>query len=366
QVLIVLAISRGNPRQPPNVDTVRINDSLYITADTVLALQQFSAETLWLQTYPHGFTAQDTIIVTWTATKRSNLTPATDALSSTAARYFYAGTLPAIADSIDTIVVLDTIKMTAVNGRGYSLRKYFVVCLVHPVAGRGPIIDSVSVGNRHFAADTAALLSYSAVIVDSVPLDAFARGFNSLEVVNYRWSASSGANLVPYATGAGKKAYYKCTGTTCRDTVAVANAATVVDTVTVVVTRIGNNQSRQSIVLKKAPKRLNRAPYFDSITVADTVFKGADSAYGYLKARARDTLRMSFAIRDSDAVLDSLYFKAAATDTAGFGRPVRTSKNLYKITLVCRDASYVDTLTATASDQWLASRSKQVYITVTK
>jgi hypothetical protein len=254
--------------------------------------------------------------------------------------------------------------MTATNGRGYAVRKYIEVCLAHLATGR-PVIDSVLAGSSRMAADTTKVLSYANLIIDSLPLAVMARGLNNREILSYQWTAKTAANIFTYPLLSAKNAYYRYPGSDRRDTSFVANAATVIDTVTVTVTRVTGDKSHQSIALIKIPKRYNKTPFFDSIVVADTTFKGSDSLYDYEKAMALDTVHFTFDVGDSDAT-DSLFFSWSAIDTAGLQSPVKVNKNLFRGTFCCRDTSYTDTITATVRDQWQASRSKMLYITVTK
>ncbi|HEX7511218.1 MAG TPA: hypothetical protein VF335_07960, partial [Chitinivibrionales bacterium] len=321
---IIIVKGYLGPNKPPVFDSLRVNDTVAKGAWTLLRYQATCRDTIRFRMYGHDPDSADTAYWTVRCLDSTRL----KTVSDTAALYVCKDTL-----NKDTVTFLLSDKHL-----GSTLRQIIV-----DVNNRYPLFDSVRCADTVFKTIDS-VYKKNVSVGDSVVVKIFGHDPDAGDSATIRWSLLGSLNdTARFKTITGNQAVYVCKDSIFLDTCGLR----VID-------------KRKAAARKRLCMNIcNHAPFIDSITCVDTVFKAASAVYGKA-CTGNDSVVVTLFARDTD-IADSLKDTLFA---AGKIAPLKLAAMQYRY--VCKDSTYIDTLTAIVKDPLLKKAMKKICISVTK
>lgn len=232
-------------------------------------------------------------------------------------------------------ITKDTLVLSVSDGELTATKK-----LIVDIKNIVPVFDSLKVNNSSYKVSDS-MFSIEVFVGDTLNLAVYARDLDpAVDTLKYIWKAGNPAALFSITKWMAK---YKCP------------LKVTIDTVTFLI--VDGLDSIEKTV------RVNigsQAPVIDSLKIDSVKFSGTQSTFSDTAA-ARDTVEFKAFAHDNDHQ-DLVSFRWKALNSAQM--VAETTPN--KVKYVCKDTSYVDTISVTAMDNYGNSSIKAVELTIEK
>ncbi len=335
---ILFITSTGFRNRPPIIDSIRVKDSVFRGASSPVFYAAARLDSLSFRVWARDSDVVDNIVIQWTDknVKQVALRPQGATMTMT-----WACTSATCKDTVKAgVKIMDTVIVTARDNDSAWTSRTIIIVKGNLGSNKPPVIDSLRI-NDTLAKGAWTLLRYQATCRDSIRLRMFGHDPDSADTIHWTLRALDSTRLKNVSDTA---ALYVCKDTLYRDTL----------------TLMLSDNHLGSAVRQVVIDVNNRYPVLDSIRCGDSLFASSSALYASAAA-AMDSLPITLFAHDPDsldALKDTLY-------SSGKVVPVRLAGPL-QYRYVCRDSTYIDTLTASVKDKMAKTATKKIKLSVTK